>query len=99
MWGVCLDSNVIQAGIAEDATIDTAVQRVQNLRCYTEFHICYPHANELVVLIGKYFFRTRVENIAAKPIGIQCVGMTAVDDLVKVVSHDRSSFLYASDGL
>ena len=85
---------VIQAGIAEDAAVDTAAESVQNLRGHAELHVGHPHADELLVLVGEHLLRAGMEDIAPEAVGIQCIGVAAVDDLVKVVGHCGCSFLF-----
>ena len=85
---------IVQAGVAENAAVDAAPQGVQDLRCHAELHVGHPHADELLVLVGERLLRAGVEDVAPEAVGIQGVGVAAVDDLVKVVGHGGCSFLF-----
>ena len=76
---------IVHTGIAEDAAIDSLAHGVQNLRGHAELHICHPHADKFLVLVGKDFLGAGMEDVLPEAVGVQGVGSTAVNDFVKVI--------------
>ena len=61
------------------------MQRLDYLGRGAELHIRHPHTHEFLILIREFFIRIGVEDIFPEAVGIQGVGVAAVDYLVEII--------------
>ena len=74
-------------GVAEDALVHALFDGVADGGAAGKLHVRNPHADELFILERENLFRTRVEDVAPESVGVEGVGVSAVNDLVKIVLH------------
>ena len=84
---------VVHAGIAENTAVDPLAHLVQDLGRNAKIHICHPHADKLIILIGEHFFGTGMENVPAEAVCTQSIGMLPVNDLIKIIHRKHAFFL------
>ena len=80
-------------GVAEDALVHALFDGVADGGAAGKLHVRHPHADKLLIFEGENLFRARVEDVASETVGVEGVGVSAVNDLVKIVLH-RFPFLY-----
>ena len=84
----CLVVGVVKHhGIAEDALIHTLPDGITDSGAAGKLHVRHPHADELFVLEWKDLLGARMEDIATKAVGIEGVGVSAVNDFIKIIMH------------
>ena len=72
-------------GITEDLMLQPLPDPVDHHIRGRKFHICYPHADKLFILIRKSHRLIRMKNIVPESICVQRIGMSPVDHFIKIV--------------
>ena len=83
----------IQSRISEDLPVDPVFHGLPDLRCHGKLHVGDPHADEILIRNIKGLVVSGPEDVSTETVGIQCVGIAAVDDRVKIIMcHTRVLF-------
>jgi len=65
-----------------------------DLRRCGEFHVRDPHSYEFIVLEGKFHGWRGLEDIIPETIRVQGIGVSAVNNFVKVIGHSAPPALF-----
>ena len=76
---------IINSRIAKDPSIQSGADSVEDIRRNAELHVSNPHSNKLFILVRKDLVRAGMEDVLTEALCIQRIGISAIDNLIKIV--------------